>query len=445
MAAIAADPLTFPRRILGRTYWSGMANQYRTFHTADRIASKGGHAVGKTFGAADYICEIMATQPGTQVICLGPSHDAVVRNLWDKVRAAYYTAKIPLGGRMGADSWVVSEGWSARCIGADKPEGIQGTHGQRVVVVVDEAAGVNPALWPAVQSVLAGERCQLILLFNPTRPNGFARDACADPRFTVVTMSCLDHPNVVSGENVVPGAITRAAVEEVRALCDRTRDEDYWRGHVLGQFPHSDPTGLLSIADLEATLVAPPAPDVQRLGLDVARFGSDRNVLVHVDNQGRATLVEEWSGQDLMYTAGRLLRAVRELGVDPSMTFVDACGVGGGVVDRCHEAGVGVVGVDAGAKATGAWAAVVGRETPLANRRAEMFWALRCTAKAGAVNIARDLWADVGMIRVAYRGTDLYIRSKDEMRKEYGRSPDKADALALCYAAPHQSFTVEFW
>lgn len=444
MADIAADPLTFPRRILGRSYWSGQAHQYRTFHRAARVASKGGHGVGKTFGAADYIVEIMATRPGTQVLCLGPSHDAVVRNLWDKVRAAFFGARIRLGGRMGSDSWVVSEGWSARCIGADKPEGIQGTHGERVIVVVDEAAGINPALWPAVQSVLVGDGCQLILLFNPTRPTGFARDACADPRFAVVTLSCLDHPNVVSGENVVPGAVTKESVDEIRAMCDRTRDEDYWRGHVLGEFPASDPDGLIGIGDLESCLTA-EADDVPRLGLDVARFGSDRNVLVYVSPKREVRLVEEWSGQDLMFTAGRLMRAVRELGVSPAMTFVDSCGVGGGVVDRCREAGVHVQGVDAGEKATRRWDAVVGRETPFANRRAEMFWTLRCICKSVAVRIPRDFWADLGMIRVGYRGTDLAIRSKDDMRKEHGRSPDRADALALAFAAPAPSFALEIW
>lgn len=444
MAAIAADPLTFPRRVLGRSYWSGQANQYRTFHRASRVASKGGHGVGKTFAAADYIVEMMATRPGTQVICLGPSHDAVKRNLWDKVRAAFFSSRIRLGGRMGADAWVVSDGWSARCIGADKPEGVQGTHGERVIVVVDEAAGVNAALWSAVESVLVGDGCQLILLFNPTRPNGFARDACADPRFAVCTLSCLDHPNVVSGENVVPGAVTKEAVDAIRARCTAMNDEDYWRGHVLGEFPSADPDALIGLPDLEASLTA-TAEDVPRLGLDVARFGSDANVLVHIDATRTARIVEEWSGQDLMYTAGRLMRAVRELGVAPSMTFVDSCGVGGGVVDRCKEAGIHVTGVDAGSKATGSWAAVVGRETGFANRRAEMFWALRCICKSVAVRIPREFWADLGMIRVGYRGTDLAIRSKDDMRKEHGRSPDRADALALCFAAPAPSFGVEFW
>lgn len=444
-AAIKADPFWFPRVVLGRSYWSKQAELYRALHESDRVAAKGGHATGKTYAAADFVVEYAATRPGAQVVILGPTFEQAKGGVWKDVRAAYYGARTPVGGVMGADSWTLGERWSVRVRGADKPEALHGVHGANVLIVIDEAAGIREDLWSAVESLLASEGAKLVLLFNPTRPTGYARDACTNPRFRVVTLSCLDHPNVVSGSNVYPGAVTAAWVAEVKARCDLTRDEDYWRGHVLGEFPSADPDALLGLGDLEASEKAPPVDDVPRLALDVARFGSDRNVLVYVDGKRRAQLVEEWAGQDLMWTAGRLMRAVRDLGVDPRMTFVDSCGVGGGVVDRCREAGVPVVGVDAGSKATGRWASVVGRETPFANRRAEMFWTLRCICKSLAVTIPRDFWADLGMIRVGYRGTDLAIRSKDDMRKEHGRSPDRADALALAFADPQPSFICEVW
>lgn len=441
-AAIRKDPLWFPRVVLGHTYWSRQGELYRALHEGDRVAAKGGHATGKTFSAADYVLEFAATNPGAQVVILGPTFEQAKGGLWKDVRAAYYSAKTPIGGVMGADSWTLGERWFVRVRGADKPESLHGVHGAHVLIVIDEAAGLRDELWSAVDSLLASEGAKLLLLFNPTRPTGYARDACANPAFRVVTLSCLEHPNVTSGENVYPGAVTKAWVDDVRRRCDLTRDEDYWRGHVLGEFPAADPDSLIGMPDLEASLAA-KTKDVPRLGLDVARFGSDRNVLVHVTADREARLIEEWSGQDLMYTAGRLMRAVRELGVSPAMTFVDSCGVGGGVVDRCREAGVPVVGVDAGSKATGRWAHLVGRETTFANRRAEMFWALRCICKSVAVSIPRDFWADLGMIRVAYRGNDIAIRSKEDMRKEHGRSPDRADALALAFAAPQSAFFFE--
>lgn len=440
---IAADPLWFPRVVLGRTYWSRQADLYRAFHESARVAAKGGHSTGKTHAAADFVVEWAATRPGAKVLLMGPKYEAVRINLWAAVRMAFASARTPLGGKLGAESWSNGDNWWVRIAAADKPESLHLGHGAAMLVVIDEAVGIEPWAWEPINAALASEGARLVVLFNPTQSAHKTREICDDPVFRVVTLSCEDHPNVTSGEDVYPGAVTRAWVDAFRERVRiGTATQDEYRSRVLGEFPSGASDALVTSEDLarEGT-----ADDVPRLGLDVARFGSDRNVLVHIDAKRRARLVEEWSGQDLMYTAGRLMRAVRELGVSPGMTFVDSCGVGGGVVDRCREAGVNVVGVDAGEKATGRWASLVGRETPFANRRAEMFWALRCICKSVAVTIPRDFWADLGMIRVGYRGTDLAIRSKDDMRKEHGRSPDRADALALCFAAPAPSFMCEVW
>lgn len=442
---IAADPTTFPGLILGRTYWSGQVELYRALHASRRVAAKGGHSTGKTYAVADYVVEFATMNPGAKVVLLGPKYEHVLVNLWAAVRAGFLGSRVALGGRLGAESWTMRDDWWVRCWAANKPESLHVGHGRAVLVVVDEAVGVPEAAWSAIDSMMASEGARMVMMFNPVTATGRTKDVAADPAWSLVTLDCEAHPNVTSGENVYPGAVTRAWVEDFRAAVARgARTQDEFDSRVRGLYPSGSPDALLTERDLEASL-AVSVDDVPRLGLDVARFGSDRNVLVHVDGKRRARLVEEWSGQDLMFTAGRLMRAVRELGVDPRMTFVDSCGVGGGVVDRCREAGVNVVGVDAGEKPTGRWSALVGRETPFENRRAELFWTLRCICKTNAVMIPRDFWSDLGMVRVKYRGTDLAIGSKDDMRKEHGRSPDRADALALAFAAPSPAPLLVSW
>lgn len=445
-AAIKADPLTFPRRILGRTYWSRQGELYRAFHSSDRVAAKGGHSTGKTLAAADFVVEHAALNPGAKVILLGPTFESVRINLFAAVRRAASTARLPIGGTMLAGEWRFRDDWWVRVVGADKPESLHLGHGVAMLVVIDEAVGVEPWAWEPINAALASAGSRLIVLFNPTQATHKTREIADDPTFRVVTLNCEEHPNVVSGSDVYAGAVTRAWVDGFR---ERVRKglatEDEYASRVQGEFPSGASDALVTAQDLEKS-ASVDMPDVRRLGLDVARFGSDRNVLVFVDERRRAIVVDEWAGMDLMFTAGRLMRAVRELGVDPGMTFVDSCGVGGGVVDRCREAGVYVVGVDAGAGPTGRWAEVVGRETTFANRRAELYWTLRCICKSFAVNVPRDLWADLGMIRVRYQGSKIKIEGKDEMRKQHGRSPDRADALALCFAEPSTSGVgIELW
>lgn len=435
--ACKADPLAFPRLAWRRQYWSRQADVYRACKTSARVAAKGGHSTGKTFAVADFIIEHVAMNPGAKCIILGPKYEQVRNNLWAAVRKAHFDARFPLGGNMGVDTWTLGDDWWARIAGADKPESLHMGHGKAMLVVIDEAVGVEPWAWEPINSMLASDGARLVVMFNPTRAEHKTRQIADDPAFSVVTLNCEDHPNVVSGENVYPGAVTRAYVEDFKARVARgvaTLDE--YRARVQGEFPRASSDALVSGDDLAASLEA-KAADVRRLALDVARFGEDRNALTLVDEHRRAKLLDTWGGMDLMQTTGRLVKAIKEHAVAPSFTFVDSCGVGGGVVDRARELGYAVRGVDAGEKATGRWASLVGRETRFANRRAEMYWALRCAIKSRALSVPKDYWSDLGMIRVGYASDSaIKLPSKDDMRNEHGRSPDRADSLALAFAAP---------
>ena len=72
------------------------------------------------------------------------------------------------------------------------------------------------------------------------------------------------------------------------------------------------------------------------------------------------------------------------------------------------------------------------------NRRAELFWRLREALERGEVSLPDDeeLHADLSALRYQFtQDGRIQIESKDECRKRLGRSPDRADALALAWAA----------
>jgi hypothetical protein len=72
--------------------------------------------------------------------------------------------------------------------------------------------------------------------------------------------------------------------------------------------------------------------------------------------------------------------------------------------------------------------------TRFLNRRAEMFFALRTAMEQGKVALPddEDLIADLSAITYEFdqRGR-IRLEGKDEVRKRLGRSPDRADAVAL--------------
>jgi hypothetical protein len=168
------------------------------------------------------------------------------------------------------------------------------------------------------------------------------------------------------------------------------------------------------------------------LGVDPARFGSDRTVIVA--RQGRVSeVVEVLSHKDTMEVVGYVAKAIKKYKADA--VFVDVGGLGAGIYDRLRELGYDEVRqVNAGEKASDS--------DRFVNKRAEMWANVKEWLSDGPVDLPDDdaLQADLCSLRYSYdsRGR-LKLESKDEAKKRGVRSPDLADALAMTLAYPVSS------
>ena len=107
---------------------------------------------------------------------------------------------------------------------------------------------------------------------------------------------------------------------------------------------------------------------------------------------------------------------------------VDVGGPGGGVVDRLRELGHEVEAVHFGGAAEDS--------QRFRNWRAAAFWMLREAMEKGELSLPDDddLRADLSALRYTFtQDGRIQIESKDECRKRLGRSPDRADAVALAH------------
>ena len=166
------------------------------------------------------------------------------------------------------------------------------------------------------------------------------------------------------------------------------------------------------------------------LGVDPARFGSDRTAIIR--RQGRVAYgLETFIKKDTMEIAGLVHRII--MNERPAKVFVDVGGLGAGVVDRLRELGHSeiVIGVNAGSSPLDQYR--------YNNKRAEMWAGLKdwLHDKPCKIPDSDELHADICGIR--YRidsNSRLVMEKKEDMKKRGIRSSDCADALCLTFAQP---------
>jgi hypothetical protein len=172
------------------------------------------------------------------------------------------------------------------------------------------------------------------------------------------------------------------------------------------------------------------------IGVDVGRFGDDPSVIYPRAGQDAISWKPEiMQGLDTQATAARAAATCISLGA--AAVFVDEGGVGGGVVDRLRVLRIPVFGVDFGSGADGT---NPDDGTKYANKRAEIWGAMRTWLKRGAIpdmktgehtTLVDEL---IGPNYGMNTREEIQLESKKEMRKRGIPSPNVADALACTFA-----------
>lgn len=291
------------------------------------------------------------------------------------------------------------------------------------IVWLEEAQKISKKSWDILDPTIRKAGSEIWISMNREEENDpvwAAVGANPDNRSLVVKVNYYDNPY---------------CPEEMKYLalkCQRENPDDY--EHIwLGAPANSGSYKLIAYKTVrqaaETVLFNSSSPLI--VGVDVARFGDDRTVFCF----RRGRLCEGFkclSQADNVEVANFATRIIREY--RPVRLFIDAGGVGGGVVDILLDRGYKKIvrPVMFGEKAL--------LDERYHNRRAEMWDELRRWLEATpAAKIPEDdtLFAELCAVNKKYdsRGR-LQLEEKDEIKKRLGRSPDMADALALTFAEP---------
>lgn len=307
-----------------------------------------------------------------------------------------------------------------RIYGADNPDSMRGVRLDGCVV--DEVAQIKPAVWEEILRPALSDRAGWAwFIGTPKGVNLFSelffaaegREGWARALYTVDDTDAL-------------------APSEV-ALIRAEMSENAYAREYLCDFSAAGDDQLISLTDVEQAarrvLTEADIEGMPRvLGVDPARFGDDRSVIV--SRQGLQVFAPQvFRGVDNMDLAARV--AARMVEWQPDAVFIDS-GAGAGVIDRLRQLGHEVIEVNFGGKPV--------TDVRFANRRAEMWMTLADQVRAGLA-IPNDVALKVELATPTYSydaQQRIIIESKDDIRKRLpgAGSPDIADALALTFAYP---------
>lgn len=350
-----------------------------------RIAVKACHAVGKTFGMARIIETLMSTNDYIKIISTAPTYRQVHDLLWKEIHSAYEKKPAMFRrGQLNQTEWWINSETFARGFSPQKKvksEAGQGTDSSFVgyhakywlVVVFDEATGVDPSIWDQVEGLLtSGVRILFLTIGNPTSRNCRFFKCFQDRAWKSFSITCFDTPNLIASnitsienledemEHVLSlddeGALERLASYPCpRPYLVNTRwviekaiewgvDHPLFMGKVLGEFPDEDGDVLVSEQNIR-TAQEREGQDLSKetigfIGLDVARFGVDKSVLTSMVSTEQITK-KTMAKNDTNQVVGHTINFVEDLlsrfpKVRKWRLAVDG-GFGHGVIDRLKE------------------------------------------------------------------------------------------------------------
>ena len=256
--------------------------------------------------------------------------------IWREIHTAYNKSKIPLGGELNQTELNIASDWYAKGVsyreGTDPAEGIAGYHSENILFIVDEASGVVPKVFEAIEGSLNTDNARLLMIGNPLRNSGDFADAFKSPIFKKIKISAYDTPNLQDEGNVISGLVTKQGVQDM--VRKYGEESDVVRMRVYGDFPILDTNTKIPLSIVEEAQQRDNPLEEGRdevIGLDPAHFGTDKTAFVY--RKGfYARVLKILHKVDTMATVGEARRIMMQY--PRSFIHVDNIGIGAGVCDR---------------------------------------------------------------------------------------------------------------
>lgn len=417
----------------------------RAFRTHKQISVRSANGMGKTHTLAEIIVEFMLTHFPCYVVVTSASWDQMMDTLYPQIEARVEEIRqiFPFLRPINRRGWWPlgrKVQWGLQFISPNKATRAAGRHNRNVMIVVDEASGLEPKMLDAFKGCLTRPGDILALTGNPLEDAGPFYDTHHSLRseWKCLHFDAEESPNVrsqrVGGPIIFPNMTSLDWVLKREREWKERDPVAYW-ARVRGEFPSQGSMTIISRELIEQAMRRwrqvtddgrrpLPVMGARRFGADIGESADgDPTILVSTSDAGIHEF-EEHIGLDPLASELLINGRLEDWGVDE-----------GGVDDG------GLAGMSVRLRARGHHniEGYKGGETPhdetnFSNARTEGLFAVRDWLREGAAipeAYGKKLLDEAGTKYKYLPNDKKQAEAKKDVKERIGRSTDYHDALLI--------------
>ena len=208
------DPVGFGEKILGESFTDEVKILMESVRDNPVTVAQSSNAVGKTHCAARIAVWWFKCFPDSQIYtAAAPPESNLKKLLWGEIGGTIEKhpdlfksdSATNLHIARSAQSFLTGVTIPMAGTQAQREAKFSGKHSPHLLFILDEGDAIPDEVYRGIESCMSGGHARLLVMFNPRAEVGEAYRMIRDGRANVVKLSALNHPNVVTGKDEIPG------------------------------------------------------------------------------------------------------------------------------------------------------------------------------------------------------------------------------------------------
>jgi hypothetical protein len=469
---VISNVVLFATSVLGVELWERQIEILHSIQNCRRTAIKSCHGAGKTYALAISAIWWLTRYADGMVLTTSSTFRQVKSQLWAEIHRVIGQATVHYPELKNTELKLRDDSNFALGFSTDRAANFQGYHGRYVLIVADEAPGIEAGVWEAIAGIMAGGKVHIVMAGNPTLPSGPFYEAFTRERelWNCISIDAFDTPNLQGiglnellqidtaeggplDQNPLPHLVTKRWVRDQHLAwwhADEASSPN-WMSRVRAQFPQQAQNSLIKLSWLERARQHDVGDQVREqgaslvAGVDVGAGEAETVVYVCESKPHEFKIIARgaWRGED---TRGEVVRFLAAYRGRLRSVRVDEIGIGHnfGLHLRDERFPVELINVSRACDSHPQW----GENDParrFVNLKAQYYQELADALEHDEIKGLKDE-VTIGQLAAIVYELDshgrIQIESKESARMRGVPSPDRAEALMLALCKPPQK--IEF-